>query len=136
MYPTVDRPGFGSFVWQQAEQLRSFGHVVDVVNILGFQSKANYLRGARDVFLATTRTPYDIVHAHYGLSLFCACFSWRSPLVVTLHGSDVLGSRFEQFCSGMLSRLADAVIVVSEEMRRRIPGTVIPCGVDLRVFKP
>jgi glycosyltransferase involved in cell wall biosynthesis len=56
--------------------------------------------------------------------------------VITLHGSDVLGRRWERFCSRNIARLADAVIVVSEEMRQCIPGIVIPCGVDLEVFKP
>jgi glycosyltransferase involved in cell wall biosynthesis len=55
---------------------------------------------------------------------------------MTLHGGDVLGSRFERFCSQGIWRFADAVIVVSEEIRRRIPGIVIPCGVDLNVFRP
>ena len=35
-----------------------------------------------------------------------------------------------------MSHFADAVIVVSEEMRKRIPGIVIPCGVNLGVFRP
>jgi hypothetical protein len=43
MYPSPQRPGSGAFVCQQEEQLRRFGHTVDVINILGFQSKMNYL---------------------------------------------------------------------------------------------
>jgi glycosyltransferase involved in cell wall biosynthesis len=42
----------------------------------------------------------------------------------------------QSFCSRGISHFADAVIVVSEEMRRRIPGIVIPCGVDLNIFRP
>lgn len=136
MYPTPERPAYGTFVWQQAEQLRQYGHAVDVVNVLGFQSKMNYLRGAVDVARKTSSMPYDVVHAHYGFTAFAAACRLNAPLVLTLHGSDVLGSRFERFCSKLISRFADAVIVVSEEMCRHVPGIVIPCGVDLNVFRP
>jgi len=137
MYPNLERPGFGAFVWQQAEQLRRLGHVVDVVNILGFQSKLNYLKGALEVVGKTRQVAYDVVHAHYGQSAVPACFRSKAPLVVTLHGSDVLkGGLFQSICSRVISNFVDAVIVVSEEMRRWIPGFVIPCGVDLNVFRP
>lgn len=136
MYPTAEKPSYGTFVWQQAEQLRQFGHTVDVINILGFKSKGNYIRGAVDVFRKTVVTPYDVVHAHYGFTAFAAWLRVRAPLVVTLHGSDVLGSRIERFCSKLISRFSNAVIVVSEEMRKHVPGVVIPCGVDLNIFKP
>ena len=123
-------------MWQQVEQLRRFGHTVDVINILGFQSKMNYLRCTLDVMRMTSAVDYDIVHAHYGYSAYPAMFRVQAPLVVTLHGSDVLGNIFERLCTRAVSQFADAVIVVSEGMRRRIPGIVIPCGVDLGVFKP
>src|SRR2546425_4761646 len=136
MYPTPQRPDYGAFVWQQAEQLRRFGHTVDVVNILGFRSKLNYLKGAVDVLRKTRSTPYDIVHAHYGFTALPAWFRFHAPLVLTLHGSDLLGGHFERLCSWVIWRFADAVIVVSEEMRQRVPGIVIPCGVDLNQFRP
>src|SRR5256712_5804704 len=131
MYPTPQTPDYGAFVWQQAEQLRRLGHTVDVINILGFRSKLNYLKGVVDVLRKTSSTRYDIVHAHYGLTALPAWFRLRAPLVMTLHGSDVLGGHFERLCSSVISRFADAVIVVSEQMRQRVPGIVIPCGVDL-----
>src|SRR5215471_14734198 len=118
MYPSPERPGYGAFVWQQAEQLRQVGHIVDVINIFGFRSKLNYLKGAFEVLQKTRRTAYDIVHAHYGFSAFPAWFRLRAPLVMTLHGGDVLGSSFEGFCSRVIWRFADAVIVVSEQMQR------------------
>src|SRR5215470_1187215 len=95
MYPSPEMPGYGAFVWQQAEQLRQFGHMVDVINILGFRSKLNYIRGALEVLRKTSRTTYDIVHAHYGLSAFPAWFRLKTPLIVTLHGGDVLDSKFQ-----------------------------------------
>lgn len=137
MYPSPQRPGSGAFVCQQVEQLRRFGHTVDVIDILGSQSKMNYMRCTLDVVRMTSAVAYDIVHAHYGYSAYPAMFRLRAPLVITLHGTDVIGqSIFERLSTRAVSHFADAVIVVSEELRRRIPGIVIPCGVDLGVFKP
>lgn len=136
MYPSPHRPGSGAFVCHQVEQLRRIGHTVDVIDILGSQSKMNYLRCALDVMRMTRAVAYDVVHAHYGYSAYPAMFRSQAPLVITLHGSDVLGNMFESLCTRAVSHFADAVIVVSEGMRRRIPGVVIPCGVDLGVFKP
>lgn len=137
MYPSPQRPGSGAFVYQQVEQLRRFGHTVDVINIRGHESKVNYLRGTFDVMRMTSAVAYDIVHAHYGYSAYPAMFRLRAPLVITLHGTDVLGkSKFERLCTRFVSHFADAIIVVSEEMRKRIPGIVIPCGINLSVFKP
>jgi teichuronic acid biosynthesis glycosyltransferase TuaC len=82
-------------VWQQVEQLRRLGHTVDVINILGFQSKMNYLRCALDVMRMTSAVSYDIVHAHYGYSAYPAMFRLQAPLVITLHGSNVLGNIFK-----------------------------------------
>jgi hypothetical protein len=92
MYPNPERPGYGAFVWQQAEQLRRFDHIVDVVNILGFQSIMNYLKGAFEVLKKTSRITYGVVHAHYCLAEFPAWFWLQVPWVVTLQGSDALGS--------------------------------------------
>lgn len=137
MYPSPQRPGSGAFVWHQVEQLRRLGHTVDVIDILGFQSKMNYLRCTLDVMRMTSAVAYDIVHAHYGYSAYPAMFRLQAPLVITLHGTDVIGkSIFERLSTRAVSHFADAVIVVSEELRRQIPGIVIPCGVDLGVFRP
>src|SRR3989442_10076790 len=115
MYPIPERPGYGTFVWQQAEGLRQFGHTVDVVNILGFRSRLNYLRGAVEVLRKTRHTAYDIVHAHYGLSALPAWFRLHAPLVMTLHGGDLLGGPLERLCSPLIWPFAEAVIVVSQE---------------------
>ena len=42
----------------------------------------------------------------------------------------------QPFVSGIVCRLADAVIVVSREIDTRIPGELIPCGIDFDRFRP
>ena len=136
MYPHSNRPGWGTFVMHQAEQLRRGGLSIDVLHILGYRSKLHYLKAVFDVFFRTWRGSYDIVHVHYGLCGIPALFRWRTPLVITLHGSDALSGKLQQYITRCVCRFVNAVIVVSKEIASIIPGTVIPCGVDLKVFKP
>jgi len=136
MYPEPSRPGYGAFVFHQVDHLRRLGHIVDVLPIRGYLSKFNYFKAAFAVRRMTQRQHYDIVHAHYGLSGLPALFRAHTPLVVTLHGSDVLTSRLERLLSLLACKFSDAVITVSRRIAAVIPGTIIPTGVDLAVFKP
>lgn len=43
------------------------------------------------------------------------------------------GAEGVRLCTRAVSPFADALIVVSEGMQRRIPGIVIPCGVPRRI---
>jgi teichuronic acid biosynthesis glycosyltransferase TuaC len=135
MYPHREQPGEGAFVWHQVEALRALGHRVEVVHVRGYQSRWNYLTGALRVFGATWKTSYDVVHVHYGLTGLSALLRWRTPMVVTLHGSDVLQGTLQPFISRLVSKVAAATIVVSPELAARCPGVVIPCGVDLQRFR-
>jgi glycosyltransferase involved in cell wall biosynthesis len=136
MYPHAGMEGYGAFVMQQVEQLRAVGHTVDVLDFPGYRSKFEYFRAAIKVFRRTRQGHYDIVHAHYGVTGLPALFRRSTPLVISLHGSDVLCGRIDLFISRFTCKLADAVIVASAGIAQRIPGEVIPCGVDLDVFKP
>src|SRR2546428_14023320 len=128
MSPHEEDPASGAFVMQQAKQLRKIGHCVDVFHFLGYRSRLKYLTSAIDVFARTHKASYDIVHAHYGLSGFPSLFRYRTPLVITLHGSDALIGKIQPFISKMVCSLADAVIVVSKAIAAKIPGEIIPCG--------
>ncbi len=150
MWPTATRPGFGGFVKEQAESLRAFGVEYDVLFINGRESRWNYLRSVGDLHRLLRRSQYDLVHAHFGLSGCVARLQARAPLVVTFHGDDVLGrlkkngrialiGRLFQISSFALARRAEAVIVQSQEMKRKLRlsrAEVIPCGVDLNLFRP
>jgi len=136
MFPTVDRPDWGTFVLHQVQSLRDLGHDVDIVNIRGYRSRLAYVRGAWEVVTRRWCTRYDVVHAHYGLSGYPALLCWRTPLVITLHGSDALLGGLHGVVNTLVCRWADAVITVARHMADRISTRVIPCGVDLQVFRP
>jgi glycosyltransferase involved in cell wall biosynthesis len=136
MYPDEDNPGSGAFVGQQAEHLRKAGHQIDVLHIESRRSRLKYLTSPIDVFARTRTMSYDVVHAHYGLSGFPALFRYKTPLVITLHGSDALLGRIQPLISKTVCSFADAVIVVSKGIAARIAGEIIPCGIDLEVFSP
>lgn len=136
MYPDRNNPGSGAFVHQQAEHLRKAGHEIDILHVDGKRSRTKYLTSPIEVFRRTWATRYDIVHAHYGLSGVPSLFRYSAPLVITLHGSDALVGVLQPFISRAVCSLADAVIAVSKSISARIPGKVIPCGIDLGVFTP
>jgi len=76
------------------------------------------------------------------------------PVVVTFHGSDLLGenlsgwlrkgiSHYGVYCSRRAARAAEGVIVVARHLAKAFNSTadankirVIPCGIDLERFKP
>ena len=136
MYPHAEQPGSGAFVMHQVEALRALGHQVKVIHIRGNQARWNYFFGGLTVLQETWRRRYDVVHVHYGLTGIAAILRWRTPLVVTLHGSDMLQGTFQPLVSRIVSSIADATIVVSPQIAGKCPGTLIPCGVDLQTFRP
>jgi len=136
MYPHLGHEGYGAFVMQQVEQLRRLKHEVDVLHFRGYRSKLEYFKAAIQVRQRTRSTKYDVVHAHYGLAGMAAVFRFNTPLVITLHGSDVLLGGAQRLISRLACRFADASVAVSKQIAARASGEVIPCGVDLSVFQP
>jgi len=150
MWPHEADPSYGGFVREQMESLRPLGVEYDVLFVNGRLSRWNYARGVPELRRRLRAHSYDLIHAHFGLSGWVARFQFKVPLVVTFHGDDVLGKfnfqgritplgRFFQLTSFILARFASAVIVQSREMRsvlRLNSAKVIPCGIDLRLFRP
>ena len=101
--------------------------------------------GLRTIRAVAQELPYDLLHAHSplpcGLLALAAARRPRVPVIVTLHGSDVLihGRRNAAVrrATGWVLRRADRVIAVSDHLvdaaRTYAPGvaaTVIPMGYD------
>lgn len=139
MYPTPDKPAFGTFVRDQVESLRALGVDVDVFFMDGKASRLNYLRafwGLRRWL--GTHAPYDLIHAHYVFSGLVALSQRRLPVVLTHHGIEVVLGWQGYLCRWVTPR-ADAVIVTSGVVKRALAddrAVVIPCGVDFGLFAP
>jgi len=153
LWPDADRPWRGTFVHNQAEGLRALGLGVDVFPIPGYLSDLEYLKASRRVLGLNRRSRYDVVHAHVGQSALVARLQVRAPLVISYHGSDLLGkptetgpptprSRVEARVYRQLARVASATITMSSAMTEVLPPScrarnhVIPTGVDLDRFRP
>ncbi|MDH7489186.1 MAG: glycosyltransferase [Anaerolineae bacterium] len=139
MYPTEDKPAFGTFVRDQVESLRALGVDVDVFFMDGKASRLNYARGFGDLQRHLCRhAPYDLIHAHYVFSGLVALSQRRLPVVLTHHGIEVVLGWQGHLCRWVTPRV-DAVIVTSGVVKRALgdeDAVVIPCGVDMARFAP
>lgn len=153
LWPDDVRPWHGVFVRNQAEGLRAAGVRVDVLPIRGYASDLEYLRAARPALGLNLRAPYDVVHAHYGHSGVVARLQLRAPVVLSYHGSDLMGkptptgpptrrSMVEVAVFRQLARVSAATITMSRRMTEVLPrsclgrNSIIPTGVDLDRFAP
>lgn len=136
MFPSEADWASGSFVEQQARDLRGLGLRVDVLRIEGASRMTKYAEAAWRCRQATADGEYHIVHAHYGLAGIPAWFRRDAALVLTVHGSDALVGWTQPALTRLACALANAVIAVSSVIANRVGGEVIPCGVDLRRFVP
>jgi glycosyltransferase involved in cell wall biosynthesis len=143
-WPTAQRPYHAPYLVQQVEFLRRLGVDVEVFPFRGARKPVNYLKAWLRLRRHLRQREYDLLHAQFGQS---ALLAWprRLPLVVTFHGCDLQGvkradgtmswgGRFLQMVCQIVARHADAVILVSERMRRFIPpsvqASVIPTGLN------
>lgn len=99
------------------------------------RSVFDYLRFVPTVLGEATGS-YDLLHANYGLTAPAALGQRELPVVLSLWGSDLMGS-----CGWLTRRCvphADAVIVMSKQMAGVLDRDcyVIPHGVDLDRFRP
>lgn len=139
------QPSQGIFVSEQIDALRRLpGVQVDVIVVRGFASRFAYLGSVARILWRCRRARYDVVHYHFGLTAWSAPLVrllTRARIVVTLHGSDVLGSAVLRRITRVAVRFADACIAVSDEIQRDVRTVnphcvVIPCAVDDSLFRP
>ncbi len=153
MWPSDDRPAFGSFVKAQVTSLRAAGVEIDVHVIRGSAHPSAYLTSIPAIARRVREFGADLIHAHYGLAGWSASLV-QHPLVVSFCGDDLLGtpdlagrptlkSRAAVRMSHSAARRATAIICKSENLRQALPSSadrqravVIPNGVDLSRFRP
>src|SRR3954471_23582 len=140
MWPTADRPALGSFVRDQVEALRRRDDVeVELHAFAG--GLASYPKAALDLRRRYRGRRFDVVHVHFGLVAWPALLAGLSPLVVTLHGNELLHPRSRPFTRAALPFMA-LPAAVSRAFSRNVPGAgttrrgaILPCGGDMRRFR-
>jgi glycosyltransferase involved in cell wall biosynthesis len=157
MHPSTACPDQGVFVQEQVKGLHAIGLEVRVLFVNRRQEgPLAYYRMSNKIRSAIAGFDPDVIHVMYGgvmADQVARCRHGR-PLIVTFHGSDLLGenlsgwtrriiSRYGVYCSRKAARTADGVIVVARHLTGALNGAVspdkirvIPCGIDLERFKP
>jgi glycosyltransferase involved in cell wall biosynthesis len=141
MYPTPERPAFGSFVRDQVEALRRRGDVE--IELFTFAAGARgYPRATRELRRRYRGRRFDVVHVHFGLTAWPAVAARLGPVVVTLHGNDLFDPRSNRVTRAVLPFTA-LPAAVSREFSGLVPGAgttrrvaVLPVGIDLDRFQP
>ena len=157
MYPSVEFPGRGVFVQEQIKGLCAIGVDVSVLFVDRRQEgPLAYYRMRNKIARAVTEFDPDVIHVMYGgvMADQVARGGYGRPLMVTFHGSDLLGenlsgwmrkiiSRYGVYCSRRAASAANGVVVVARHLVAALNGAisldkvhVIPCGIDLERFKP
>ena len=124
------------FVKEQVEAMREYcpDLTIDVRIIEGDRPRWAYLRETWLLPAIVKKGKYDIVHAHFGLTLVSTLFV-PVPVVITFHGTDLLMNP-TRHVSKILAPTAARVIVVSQKLRDALGyGDVIPCGIQSRDFE-
>ncbi len=150
LYPKPDNPAYGAFVRAQEETLRQHGVDVQLLVIQGSSTLGKYAKGLRELHQRLKTEIYDVLHAHYSYPAVIARTQRTIPLVMTLHGSDLLGrigdsgqteaiSILDRWLSQGLAAVCEAVTVQNQSMARMLPrkdAFIVPMEINLERFQP
>ncbi len=130
--------GPGNVVRNQGESLETEG--VRLHYFLVQPGLAGYLKAIIRLRKYYRQGGFDLAHAHYSLCGFIAGLARCKPLVVSLMGSDVYGSRTARLLIRLFSATVwTETVVKSRDMKERLKlkrAWVIPNGVDITRFYP
>ena len=149
-WPAPGGPRTSHFIKRQADFLQAAGVAVEVFHFQAQKNLLRYLKAWISVRRKLRSGRYDLIHAQFGQSGIMA-LPKRIPYVVTLRGSDILGTvsdrsgkytaagRINQRVSQIVAAKANEVILVSEHMQEHLPEVqschVIPSGIDFDLFR-
>jgi glycosyltransferase involved in cell wall biosynthesis len=157
IFPAPDSPASGVFIGEQVSGLRSRGIEVQVLMVnRRREGPWIYYRMETKLRKAMAEFAPDLIHVMYGgvMAAQVTAKPGLPPVVVTFHGSDLLGenlsgwirkfvSRYGVYCSRRAARRAQGVVVVARHLLRALGKRVdtgkirlIPCGINVDRFKP
>ena len=125
-------------VQNQGESVRNAGIEVDFFIFKGIGLKG-YFKSLPALRKTIIQGRYDLVHAHYSVSAIITTLASRTPVVVSLMGSDIYGSFMTRSLIRCLAkRRWSATIVKTDKMYDLLNlkrAVVIPNGVNLDFFR-
>jgi teichuronic acid biosynthesis glycosyltransferase TuaC len=140
MYPSDQDPARGSFVRDQVHALRGLPDME--VELFAFRSRGTnaYLVAGRELRKRFNGSHLDVVHAHFGLTIWPSLALRGVAHGVTLHGTDLVHPRSRAITIAGLPFM-DLVAPVSAQLERLVPRRavrgrleVLPTGVDTGRF--
>lgn len=157
MYPSAKDPDFGTYVYDQVEELRRQGVAVELVVTdqrpsTGIQKAKKYLSHFLAAWRAR-RAAFDLIHLHFPaathlLSASPVLLGAGRPYVVTIHGGDVRKlprTGLRRWLVAAFLKRASCVIAVSRDLGSRAHEdlgvsdhrlAVIDVGYNERLFRP
>ncbi|MEX1189804.1 MAG: glycosyltransferase [Bacteroidia bacterium] len=129
-----------AFIYDQIEALKQLDKSLEFEYFyIKKGGLTGYFRAWRDLLKQQKQSPCDIIHAHGGLPAFLSILQFREKVISTFHGSDINLSKV-RLPSAVAAIFSKKSIYVSEQLLEKsiFKGNpaVIPCGVDLSLFKP
>jgi glycosyltransferase involved in cell wall biosynthesis len=151
MLPDAAHPERGTFVRDQVADLRRLDGL-DIELYEFAPGLPSLLRAAAELrrrfgppstlTRRPAREPFDVVHAHYGLTAWPALAVPARVRALTVHGNDLRHPRTRILTRAALGTV-DLLAAVSAPLAEELPGRrarqraqVLPCGVDLERFVP
>ena len=149
MLADAAHPARGSFVRDQVAALRALGGVELELHefapgpaalVRALPELRRLYGGPSTLSRRAGSPPFDVVHAHFGLSAWPALAVPARVRALTVHGNDLAHPRTRLATSAVLP-LIDLLGAASPALVRCLPGRrararaqVLPCGVDMERF--
>jgi glycosyltransferase involved in cell wall biosynthesis len=125
------------FIEEQMDSVANMGHHISYFKITK-KGLIGYFLSVFSLYRKVLIEKPDILHSHYGLSGFISIFIFWKKKILTVHGSDVHIKKIRLFTK-IAYKLTNITIFVSPQLAKLIsknPEIVIPCGINLNLFKP
>ena len=152
MYPSAERPAFGSFVKSQMDSLKKHADI-ELLVLPGLGGIFPYIKSIPEILRALKKR-YDIIHIHYGnvSSMIKIIYRGKTPVVTSYCGDDLQGTQLKEgkylfkslffkmlnvFFSGRDSYSIVKSELLAAKIRKRAKYIqIIPNGVDMNKFNP
>lgn len=127
-----------AFVYEQIEALKKYFDVDYTTFFIQEKGIKGYLKYVGFLRKTVSKSHYDLLHSHYGLSGLVSVMQRSVPVVLTLHGSDI-NKKKHRLLSSVARKFSNFTIFVSERMTKNFrlnnKDFIIPCGIELENFR-